>query len=217
MDASSQETFGWSAPIPERRRRGATPELTVGRSSYSHVVGFDDGSFDKYSQRYVPVVGAVFSGLRLEGVLTGRVTADGANATRVLIEMVAGSKFAAQLQLVLLQGIALGGFNVVDLHRLHEALGLPVIVVARRRPRLEKIREALLTRVPGGARKWALIERLGPMERLAGVYVQRLGLSRDEAERVIRQLSVNANIPEPLRTAHLIAGGIATGQSRGRP
>ncbi len=150
-------------------------------------------------------------------MLTGRVTADGANATRVLTEMVAASKFAPQLQLVLLQGIALGGFNVVDLHRLHEVLELPVIVVARRRPRLEKIREALLTRVPGGARKWALIERLGPMEKLAGVHVQRVGLSRAEAERVIRKLSVNANIPEPLRTAHLIAGAIATGVSRGRP
>jgi endonuclease V-like protein UPF0215 family len=189
----------------------------MARRSYSHVVGFDDGSFDKYTQRYVPVVGAVFSGLRLEGVLTGRVRTDGANATRALTEMVAGSKFAAQLQLVLLQGIALGGFNVIDLHALHEALGLPVMVVARRRPRLEKMREALLTRVPGGARKWALIERLGPMEPVAGVYVQRVGLTRAAAEAVIERLAVHSNLPEPLRTAHLIAGAIARGQSRGRP
>jgi endonuclease V-like protein UPF0215 family len=55
------------------------------------------------------------------------------------------------------------------------------------------------------------------MEAVAGVFVQRVGLDAGEAERVIERLSVNANIPEPLRTAHLIAGGIATGQSRGRP
>ncbi|UCC49631.1 MAG: DUF99 family protein [Gemmatimonadota bacterium] len=189
----------------------------MARRKFSHVVGFDDGSFDKYGQATVPVVGAVFSGLRLEGVLCGRVRTDGANATRVLTEMVASSKFAAQLQLVLLQGIALGGFNVIDLHGLHESLGLPVMVVARRQPRLDRIRRALLTRVPGGVRKWALIEKLGPMEPVAGVYVQRVGLTREEAERVIRRLAVNANIPEPLRTAHLIAGGIARGQSRGRP
>jgi endonuclease V-like protein UPF0215 family len=29
-------------------------------------------------------------------------------------------------------------------------------------------------------------------------------------------LSINGAIPEPLRVAHLIAGGVTTGQSRGR-
>ncbi|HSG81695.1 MAG TPA: DUF99 family protein, partial [Gemmatimonadota bacterium] len=113
--------------------------------------------------------------------------------------------------------VALGGFNVIDLQGLHERLGMPVMVVARRQPRLERIREALLTRVAGGARKWALIERLGAMEPVADVFVQRVGLSLEQAEEVIRRLAVHSNLPEPLRTAHLIAGGIATGQSRGRP
>ena len=78
----------------------------MARRTFSHVVGFDDGSFDKYRHVTVPVVGVVFSGLRLEGVLCGRVRTDGANATRELVRMVAESKFAPQLQLVLLQGIA---------------------------------------------------------------------------------------------------------------
>jgi endonuclease V-like protein UPF0215 family len=189
----------------------------MARRSFSHVVGIDDGSFDKYRQASVPIVGAVFSDLRLEGVLCGRVRTDGANATREIVRMVSESKFAPQLQLVLLQGIALAGFNVIDLHQLHERLAVPVMVVARRQPRLERIRDALLTRVAGGARKWALIEKLGPMEPVVGVFVQRIGLGPREAERVIRKLAVNSNVPEPLRTAHLIAGGMATGQSRGRP
>ncbi len=162
------------------------------------------------------MVGAVYAGLRLEGVLCGRVRRDGANATRNLARLVAGSKFAAQLQLVLLQGIAVGGFNVIDLHDLHERLELPVLVVTRRAPRMEKVRRAL-SRVPGGARKWSLIEQLGPMEPVAGVFVQRVGLTLSQAEAVIRRLAVHSRIPEPLRTAHLIAGGMVAGQSRGRP
>ncbi len=55
------------------------------------------------------------------------------------------------------------------------------------------------------------------MEPVAGVYVQRAGLSEAEAEKAIEKLAVHGNLPEPLRTAHLIAGGIATGESRGRP
>jgi endonuclease V-like protein UPF0215 family len=164
----------------------------------------------------VPVVGAVFAGLRLEGVLRGRVRRDGANATRALVQLAAGSKFAPQLQLVLLQGIALAGFNVVDVAELHERLALPVLVVARRAPRLDLVRRALLGRVPGGRRKWRLVERLGPMEPAAGVFVQRAGLSLADAERVVRRLAVSGRIPEPLRTAHLVAGALATGQSRGR-
>jgi len=188
----------------------------VAPSALSHVVGFDDCPFPRGHRGDVVVIGAVFAGLRLEGVLRGRVRRDGANATRTLAALVAGSKFAPQLQLVLLQGIALAGFNVVDIASLHRRLGIPVLAVARRAPRLAKIREALLTRVSGGRRKWALLERLGPMEPAAGVFVQRAGISLPDAAAVIRRLAVHGHLPEPLRVAHLIAGGVATGQSRGR-
>ncbi len=187
------------------------------RSTFSHVVGFDDAPFARDHRGDVPVVGAVFARLRLEGVLSGRVRRDGANGTQRLAELVASSKFARQLQLVMLQGIALAGFNVIDVAALRRRLGLPVLVVVRRRPRLEKVRRARLARVPGGARKWRLIERLGPVEPVAGVFVQRVGLTLEEAGGVIRRLAVHSRIPEPLRTAHLIAGGIAVGESRGRP
>ena len=165
----------------------------------------------------MPVVGAVFSDLRLEGVLCGGVRRDGADATRTLIDLVRGSKFAEQLQVVMLQGIALAGFNVVDVHGLHAELELPVLVLARRRPAMRRIREALLEGgVPGGKRKWKLIEQAGPMEAVAGLYVQRVGLSIGQAGALIERTAVHGNIPEPVRTAHLIAGGITTGESRGR-
>lgn len=188
----------------------------MSRRSLSHVIGFDDAPFAREGHGGVLVVGAAFAGARLEGFVTGRVRRDGADATRVLGALITTSKFAAQLQLVLLQGIALAGFNVVDIHALHEALGVPVLVVARRKPRLAAMRQALLTRVPGGRRKWSLIARLDPMEPTAGVWTQRVGLTASEAERTIRRLAVHGNVPEPLRVAHLAAGALATGQSRGR-
>jgi endonuclease V-like protein UPF0215 family len=185
--------------------------------TFSHVVGFDDAPFAREHRGDVPVVGAVYADLRLEGILCGAVRRDGADATRRLVALVATSKFARQLQLVMLQGIALAGFNVVDLHALHESLGVPVLVVVRRRPRLERLRTAHQARVPAGERKRRLIQRLGPVESLAGVFVQRIGLEIHEAARVVTRLAVHSRIPEPLRTAHLIAGALATGQSRGRP
>jgi len=183
---------------------------------FSHVLALDDAPFPREHQGRVLVVATAYSGLRLEGVLSTHVRRDGADATRAVAERIASSRFAGHTRLVMFQGIALAGFNVIDIHALHEALGTPVLVVARRPPSLPAIRSALLERVRGGARKWKLIEKAGPMEPVAGVMVQRAGISLPDAGAVITRLSVNGNIPEPLRVAHLIAGGVTTGQSRGR-
>ncbi len=181
----------------------------------THVIGIDDAPFARSHRGDVPIIGAVFCGLRLEGVLSAKVRRDGANATRAVAAMISGSRFGGHLQAVLLQGIAFAGFNVVDLPGLYAQLQIPVIAVSRKQPDFGAIQRAL-TRLPGGQRKWHLIERLGPMEPAAGVFIQRAGLEARAAERLIRRLAVHSRIPEPLRTAHLIAGGVTTGESRHR-
>jgi uncharacterized protein len=182
----------------------------------SNIIGFDDCPFSRAHRGDVRVIGVVCAQTRIEGVLCTRVRKDGANATTQLEHMIWQSKFAPTLQLVLLQGVALAGFNVVDAKYLSEKLELPVLIVARRMPRLEKIKSTLLNKVPGGRRKWALIEQLGQMEPCNDVFVQRVGISLETAAEVLRRTTLHGNIPEALRLAHLIAGGITTGQSRGR-
>lgn len=184
---------------------------------FSHVVGFDDAPFARSHRGDVLVVGAVFAGLRLEGILSTRVRRDGVNSTQRLYAAITRSRFAAHLQVVLLQGIAFAGFNVVDIHALHRALGIPVVVVARRLPELIAIRRALLERVRGGDRKWTLIERAGPMEPMAHVFVQRAGITPADTRNLVARLAVHGVLPEPLRAAHLIAGGVTEGESRHRP
>lgn len=183
---------------------------------FSCVLGFDDAPFPAGYTGNVKVVGAVYAGLRLDGVLVGEVEKDGLDAAEKLAALVKRSKFAPNLHLIMLQGIALAGFNVVDVFALHEQLDLPILVVSRRSPNMAAIRDALLAKVHGGPEKWALIERLGPMEPAGPVYVQRVGLSLDQAAAVVKRLAVEGSLPEPLRVAHLIAGAIAEGQSRGR-
>ena len=185
-------------------------------SRFTHVIGFDDAPFDRDDRGDVLVVGAVYAGLRLDGVLGAKVRRDGVNATAVLIRTLSASRFVAQTHLVLLQGIALAGFNVVDLEALHQALHLPVMAVVRRRPDLPRVKAALLEHVPGGSRKWRLIEKAGPVESVAGLFVQRAGIGIDDTRQVLKRLAVHSSMPEPLRTAHLIAGGVTRGESRHR-
>jgi endonuclease V-like protein UPF0215 family len=182
----------------------------------SHVVGIDDAPFARAHRGDVLVIGTAYSGLALQGVMTTRIRRDGRNATDRLAEMIAGSRVAAHNQAVLLQGIALGGFNVVDIHQLAARRAMAVLVVVRRRPRLDAIKRALFRRVPGGARKWALIEQAGPVEPAGPVFIQRAGIERAPALELVQRLSSQGNVPEPIRVAHLIAGGLVLGHSRGR-
>jgi endonuclease V-like protein UPF0215 family len=186
------------------------------RRRVSNLIGFDDAPFDRDHRGDVLVVGTVFAGARLEGVLRTKVRRDGANATSTLAEAVLESRFHHHCQAILLQGISLAGFNVVDVHELHHRVGRPVIVVARRAPNLPAIQRALTTAVRGGARKWKLIQRAGPMEAVREVWVQRAGISMPATEALLDRSTLQGKLPEPLRVAHIIAGGIALGESRGR-
>jgi endonuclease V-like protein UPF0215 family len=199
-----------------------------------NVLGFDDGPFIRQHRGDVLLVGTVCSGTRLDGVVSGRIRRDGADATRRMVELAQG-RFATHVRAVLLQGIAVGGFNVVDVHELSDTLGVPVLVVMRRPPDMAAVREALFSGAPhtrppvrGAARKWKLIERAGPIEPLspAGhatglrarqrLWVQRVGLSLEAARKLVEQTTLHGNVPEPLRLAHIIAGGVVDGSSRGR-
>lgn len=182
---------------------------------FSHAIGFDDAPFVREHRGDVAVFGTVYARHTLHGVVSGRVRRDGRNSTAELARLVGESRAGEHLHLILLQGVALAGFNVVDVPALGRLTGLPVLVVARRPPNLERIRAALLARVPDGARKWRLLEALGPMEPCRGVWVQRVGLNLPEAEAALGALTVTGRIPEPLRAAHLIAGGVTRGSSRG--
>ncbi len=181
------------------------------------VIGIDDGPFERSHRGDVRVVGAIYQGGdRLEGILSGRVRRDGRNATDQLVRMIGESRFRPQLHYVMLDGIALAGFNVVDLPRLSAELGLPAVVVCRTAPDLDAVRDALLDHVPGGKAKWALVRRAGPVHPIEGLHCQLAGLGPDEAAALIRLTRRHGKLPEPIRTAHLVATGIETGASHGR-
>ena len=186
-------------------------------SKLSYVIGFDDAPFEPSHRGDVVVIGTVFNGPRLEGVLHGKVRRDGTNATHNLAGMIERSRFASSLQAVLLQGVTLAGFNVVDLSGLSERVGLPVVAVCRRKPDLVRIRRALLESIPGGKRKWRLLEKLQPARRHGDVYLHHINLEWQDATALVDRFAINSNLPEPLRTAHLIAGALAMGESRHRP
>jgi hypothetical protein len=120
----------------------------------------------------------------------------------------------------MLKGITIGGFNMVDISQLHEKTSLPVIVVNRKMPNLEDIKNALKN-FDDSENRWKCIENAGKIykmqiEKNKNIYFQFKGLRKEETERIIKLSCTRSSIPEPLRVAHLIASALIKGESEGR-
>jgi len=178
------------------------------------VLGIDDAPFDKFSRGNVLIIATLFRGGQwIDGILSTKVKIDGNNSTSKLIRMVNNSKFKPQLQALLLGGIALGGFNVIDINKLNKKTGIPVIVVIRKYPNFVKIKSAL--KKIGKLSKYNLIEKAGAIYKIGKIFVQLAGLSLDDAKKILKITCTRSLIPEPVRIAHLIGAGIVCGESKG--
>jgi|TARA_B100001964_G_scaffold134024_1_gene148034 hypothetical protein len=179
------------------------------------VIGIDDSPFNKFGKGNVLIVGAVFrGGSFLDGVLSTKVSIDGDNSTKKIIEMINKCKFKPQLQCIFLDGIAVAGFNVIDVKELSKKTKLPVIVIIRRKPNIEKIKKTLIK--IGKKNKIRLIDKAGSVVPVGEIYIQLTGLSVEKAKEILKITCTRSLIPEPIRIAHLIASGITFGESRGK-
>ena len=179
------------------------------------VIGIDDSPFKKFKRGQVLVVGTIFrGGTLLDGILSTTVSVDGNNSTKKLIEMINNCKFKPQLQCIFLNGIAVAGFNVVDVRELSKKTKLPVIVIIRRMPDIANIKKTLIK--INKKDKIKLIEKAGNVVQIDDIFVQLTGIDLEEAKKILKIACTRSFIPEPLRLAHLIASGVTVGESKGR-
>lgn len=177
------------------------------------IVGIDDAQFIPRKQGKTVVVGIVFrGGYWLDGVMRTEVEVDGFDATEKVAEMIRASPHYRQLRIVMLNGITLAGFNVVDIRELFELIGLPVIALTREEANMDDVRNALM-KLTRWEERWEKIQRAGEMFKFrigdTEMRMQAAGISREDAERIVRISCTRGNIPEPLRVAHIVASGIA--------
>jgi endonuclease V-like protein UPF0215 family len=177
------------------------------------ILGIDDGKFLPHTKGTVIVVGVVFrGGLWLEGVMHTTVKIDGSNATEQLAKMINSSPHYQQLRLVMLNGITLGGFNLVNIKVLHLVTSLPILALTRDKPNLEAIRSAL-THLPQKNKRWEVVEAAGEIYEITNkgthLYMETAGISLSDAKKIVELASARSSFPEPLRVAHLVASGVS--------
>lgn len=184
------------------------------------ILGIDDAPFDKFGDESTYLIGVVFrGGSYIEGVLKSMVEVDGDDSTDQIIGLVKGTRHKGHLRVLMLSGITFGGLNIVDIDRLWQETGLPVIIVTRKMPDMERMKKAL-TRVRNTQEKLKRLLSAGPLEKVeldgGSLLIQWKGLTMDDAKKIVRLSIIRGLLPEPIRVAHIIASGITMGDSRGR-
>lgn len=179
------------------------------------VIGFDDAPFQKETGSPVNIAGVVCSDTRFEGMLWGEVTKDGTDATEVLVKLLQSSKFYEQINVVLIDGIAVGGFNIINLPELSNELNRPCLAMMRKYPDLQAVNNALMNFSDYQQRK-QLIVNAGKIYSHQTFYYQVSGCNPYTAADVLEHITDRGHVPEALRLAHLIGSAIMTGESSSR-
>ncbi len=184
----------------------------------ARLVGFDDGPFSFEDER-VPLAGVMTrpSGY-VEAVMVDEVGVDGRDATGTVVDRLRGSGVVQTAAAVAFDGGAVGGFNVIDLRRVNEALGVPAVAVLRERPDVGAVRAALEENVEGAKERFDVLTR-EPVHRVelgqGSVFVRHAGGSLESLGALLAEHTVRGLTPEPLRVAHLVATAVGEGISRG--
>jgi len=107
------------------------------------ILAFDDGPFEFRGSGKAILIGSIFRGGEfMDGLLKTEVDVDGMDATKKIIDVTNKSKHK-DLRVIMLDGITFAGFNTVDIKEIFEKTNLPVIVVNRKKPNLEKFLDSL--------------------------------------------------------------------------
>ena len=183
------------------------------------LLGIDDSPFT-FTDKYTTIIGVVMRGGNyLECVIKSQVSIDGEDATFVCKDIIKNSRHRKQLKAMLLDGIALGGFNIVDIESIFNSTKLPVITVTRDKPDFNKIETALKKNFIDWEKRLKLIKN-GVIHKVNTnynpIYVKCSGIDIEEAKEIIKISTIRGVIPEPIRVAHIIASGIIRGESYGK-
>ena len=174
------------------------------------VLGIDDGPFTFEEGR------ALFTGVMVrlpsyvEAIAIGSVEIDGTDATEQIAEMLTSYGWKG-IHAILIDGAALGGFNIVDIVELSERTGIPVITVTHERPDMDSIKEALKSHFDMWEERYHVLESREIHEisvEEGRVYISFHGTDLKGAKEIVRKSIVRGLTPEAIRLAHMVGRAV---------
>ena len=164
------------------------------------------------------LIGVIYRDGKIEGVLSTKVDWDGEDSTEKIIQMIKSSRFANQIQIILINSITVAGLNIIDIKNLHEEFSIPVVAITRHKPSIADLQEAVRKLKEHSAdlkeRKIGNIKKAGEPVEIKfkpRLFSQFAGIDRYQLIEFINEFGI-----EPLRLAHIISSGVVSGESKGR-
>ena len=183
------------------------------------VLGLDDGPFQKFIDANTVLVGIIMRlNFYVEGISVRGITVDGMDSTETVMSML-NSRFKDDIDFIMSNGITFAGFNILDITEINEKTGIPVIAITRKKPSIENIFNALSLHFKDAEQRIKTIKKTSVDEIKfvnRALYINRSGISLNDAVMLINKTTYMGNIPEPIRMAHLVATAIKNKESHGR-
>ena len=165
-------------------------------------------SFSQTSKKSV-LVGIVMStDLVIDGFVMGHSTVGGDDATDAILAMHEKLN-RSDVSFLLISGIVISSYNILDVKRISEKIGLPVIGVTYEES--AGIEDAIKHHFPESYEtKLAEYSKLGSREKVTlhtshNLYIRNEGCTVLEAKQLLDKVTSQGSIPEPLRIAQLLA------------
>ena len=165
-------------------------------------------SFSQTSKKSV-LSGIVMStDLVIDGFVMGHSTVGGDDATDTILSMYEELD-RPDVSFLLISGIVISLYNIVDVKRISEKIGLPIIGVTYQES--SGIDDAIKYHFPESYEsKLAEYSKLGTREKITlhtshNLYIRNEGCTVLEAKQLLDKMTLQGSIPEPLKIAQLLA------------
>lgn len=144
----------------------------------------------------------------LDGFVFGRATIGGDDATDKIISMY--ERLGRQdISFVLLSGLIISMYNIIDIKKLWKSVKIPVIGVTYEES--DGIEDAIKHHFPDSYEPKLLeYQKLGPRTKISlhtnhDIFLRIEGCETKEAKKLLDAFTLQGAIPEPLRVAQLLA------------
>ena len=165
-------------------------------------------SFSQDSKKSV-LSGIVMStDLIIDGFVMGHSTVGGDDATDAILDMCKRLD-RPDVSFLLISGVVISLYNIVDLKRISEEAGLPVIGVTYEES--EGIEDAIKHHFADSYKsKLAKYSKLVSREKITlhtshNLYIRKEGCTILEAKQLLDKITLQGSVPEPLRIGQLLA------------
>ncbi len=152
----------------------------------------------------------------IDGFVFGKATVEGDDATETILSMYKKLN-RPDISYLLISGIIISMYNIIDLKKISQSLDLPVIGVTYQDS--EGIEEAIRHHFPDSYEsKLKEYQELENREKISlhtsyDIYIRKEGCTLSDVKHLLDELTLQGSFPEPLRVAQILAKTLLSSNS----